>query len=293
MTPLGQLVPAIAPTWPYDLFFPYRRTALGTTPDVDDVGGFPNTSNDGNLDLSGGTSASVGATHEYRINQGRMAARIVVAAGAVNLTAAWQFPWWSPFWGPASDVAAGLVNNEQDRVVILDLWASFSDAASRYNDGGSGFFLVSENVGTGVAQNDRPNGASPQTVLGFPFVDDGAGGQSIRYRAYNAGGATIDQSALPGTFQPLDWNHLRLTLVSAGPGREAQVFEARINGELLVDGQDFGTAQLLRPETLQPGAGQNLYLMVSAQRASGSPQLFYHWRARFGAFRPDGVEVRS
>lgn len=293
MSPSVQLVASPPPSWPFDMYFPDRRTALGTTPDVDDVGSIPNESLSGNPDVSGGTSASVGATHEYQIHQGRMAARVVVAAGAVNLTAAFQFPWWSPFWGPASAVASGLVNNEQDRVAIFDVWLSFNQSVSRYLPGGSGFFFVSENISTGISSNERPNGATPQTVCGFEFVDDGSGNQSVRWRSYNAAGAILTQSALPATFTPQDWNHLRMTLVSAAPGREAQVFEARINDELLVSELAIDDVQVLRPQTIRPAAGQNLYMMASCERDTGSPQMFYTWRARFGAFRPDGVEVRS
>lgn len=292
MSPLGLLVPASAPRWVVDCYFPLDRFAVGVNIEPDHVGGAPYTSAVSQLpSLDSAGLTSVGASATYQQHETRLCCRMRTAGGAQELLRGQQFPWWTPHWGPASEIAAGYEGDRWNRVAIFDVWLSFSDAASRYVDDTSGVLFMAGDFDVQSVPANRPTGLSPRTSFGLMAFNDG-GTQGIHYRAYDAAGAPLETVNPSVPISPTDWNHGLVQITAASDGREAQL-DVFLNGEELVNGREFGSAQLLRPEDFGAGVAPTFHQVFSCSRDSGTPDMFYLWRSRFGTFRADGVEVRK
>jgi hypothetical protein len=174
-------------------------------------------------------------------------------------------------------------------VAIFDIFLSFSAAASSFAAGETGAWFTVRSSDA-ESDEDRPAGTGPRTCFGFEAVDDGGGGQTFAFGTWDNTGTRLFQAMPTGALNPLLWNSGQIVVVGAGFGRPAQIFRARINGEEVVQGLEFGSAQLERPSTIRNTIGNTCNLMFTVE---GGPDeaIRFRWRARFGVFRPDGVEI--
>lgn len=291
MSPLGQIVPSNPPTWPLDLIWPNRDTGgTGVGIDPDNAGklGFE-AGTTADPTLSAGTTGGTGATSNFTFFRGQICG--LQRSSGVDPSASWGFPWWNPNWGDGTDLPAGFAPDPLATVAIFDVFFVFELAASSFSPGETGcWFTVRPS--NAESDEDRPAGSTPRTCLGFEAVDDGSGGQTLAFGAWDNTGARLSQVMPPTALAPLLWNTAQITIIGAGPGRAAQVFEVRFNGELAAQNLDFGTATLQRPSTLVSSLGQTLVMMYTVEGGPNDAWAF-RWRARFGTIRADGVEVTT
>lgn len=235
-------------------------------------------------------AASTNVIDSLRVWFGRPACR------ANNNTAGviYTFPWWFPSFGPALDQAPGSRVPEHSVVAVFDFGFAFnSPLIANWAVETTGLWFVPQALSTGLIP--APNGAvlgggSQNGCFGIAAVDDGAGGMSMDFITFGPGGF-ISRINAPAGFSPLtEWNNARIQIISAGPGREANV-SAWLNGDAWVTELPFDDITLLRPTTTSSRA-VGLGVMPYQDSPAGA-RMYWTLHGRWGRSTPLGVPVQT
>lgn len=287
MSPLGQVIQSPPPEWIQDMQFPvHTGISIGDAADPDHF--FPGLrvadATAPQTVTSGNNDSTAGVTNDYQMHREWLALRMR-STGGTAAQMGFRFGWWAPAW-EGSELGPGRAQDPYVLVFILDWWVAFENAASSYADGTTGLFLQASNASNGLT--GVPAGASPITSCGFEAIGDGGGGQTLAYGAWNGAGTRLE-SVQPSSFTPQNWNLARLQ-VTGGRDQQSASLSAWINGEALVTGRAFGSAQLLRPDQLDATQPKNFRPRIYAEAGSAA-DMFSRLRHRVGIFDADGVEV--
>lgn len=238
---------------------------------------------------------TIGANNvaDYRVERGRFCARVRSNAGAGGPPLVGSnFPAWYPRW--SADVTPGAAPDVWCTVAIWDVFFTFELAASSYAPSSTGVFWLACQSSDNVSAGALPLGAGVnRAAFGLNAVDDGAGGQAVRYAAWDTGvGPPVLEDVRPTTFAPQEWNHARAQIIAGNAVRPATL-DFWINGEQLVDGREFDGPLLKSPLVLSGAAPRPQLCIGASVEAQSAASFFWKWSARFGAYTADGVEVRS
>lgn len=295
--PRSEIVANVQPVYQYRPLFPFTDGATGAVGDAMQgrhTGPVPwHSDQTAPESYLGPNTTGANNISDYQVQQGRFCNRVRSNAGAGGPPlVGTNFPAWYPAW--SADVTPGAAPSVWNLVAIFDVFFTFELAASSYVPSSTGVFWLacqsSDNVGAGTL----PLGAGQnRAAFGVNAVDDGSGGQGVRYAAWDTGiGPPVLEDVRPTTFSPQVWNHARAQIVAAAPSRPARL-SFWINGEAMVEDRDFDGALLKSPLVLSGAAPRPQLCIGASVEAQSAASFFWRWSARFGAFDADGTEIRS
>lgn len=292
--PVTSIVPATDPRFYREIKWPHERTpSVGSSLQWDRIGSVET----GRIFDSSGTflgveEGSVSGTSritDMRNPGGRICGRLQNGAGAGSpLAGFFNFPWYFPVLEQPDEIAAEDVPDPSSLVFIFDAWWRFSSANPDHNGGLTGFFFP---IRPGaISESGLPNGSDPRTLFCLCGLDDGSGVQTLGLRTFNDTGGAIDTVRPSSAPDPTEWNTASLTVIQTRPNQAAVLRDVKVGTETLVGEREFGTATLLSGTQMRTGYFQP-YFIISCEANTAPNDFFFRWRARWGRFTADGVEV--